>query len=888
MSTESLKNSRIVVISLLVLLTLLYVGSLWMGLKEQVSTIVAISHSAATGLLIEGQKTRSFDGKLMCSWTQFRAREYHAKSKTVFSSDDSSSKMKTCPHWAVVTTINKPSESIRRVVELTKKSRIEYEWCVVIVGDTQTPNELFTGNNESIATSSSNVVYLSTNDQEKIHHEFVQAIPYRSFARKNIGYLYAIVHGAQAIFDFDDDNVLKPDTVPYEWHQGSRQVLFRYLPQQEQDKLAKQKTPAFNPFPVMMPTENNTWPRGFPIQYVQNEEAYPDLAFGSLPSTSIGVIQSTCDGDPDVDAIYRLTRHLPFTFNNKREASTFLIPPDSYSPYNAQATVHTKQAFWGLLLPFTVTGRVTDIWRSYFTQRIMKDLHLALLYSPPMVDHIRNDHNYLADLQSEADLYYKSAALLEFLKEWNDEETFLPARIEKLAVALYEHEYIDLPDVQAMQLWLLVLRDVGYEFPALPTNSTGDDFAMSELTEQPSLRGQPFLARPLYNVDTEGQTYREYMLLNNNMGSDEAWEQWKSQLQLPTNTDTSQSTSSIAGKRITRPSSLILKIVMMTKDEWPLLKHWVVYHGELLGFENLYIIDDSSDPQCTAFLRHARDHWGVNVVFSTADLNQLAAEMSSIGELIQGSSDLMMKMDTDEFIVVNHPTGTDVKHCVDLSNCTLSPYAVRDFLEDFEYWDLSAHGQPLSALYLSLSHPNRTLCDQGRGDDVAQFPLEKVSNLEFKAVSDSRSFRGFDLGGHGGQFHQPMASWTRDRVRIGIIHVHHRCYHHEVSNSRKAVLSHHYIDASESEQEALQHLLRDYVGPQGACNITEPGQMKVAGNSYHKVLSYAKSLECPEQNKEEYYQGNKLYPMIDETSSTMVNSEFAQYMDNALLKHDWE
>lgn len=482
MPAQLLKISRIV-ISLLMLLTLLCGAPFLMGVNKQVSTIVAVSHSAATGLLVEGQKTRSFDGKLMCSRTQFRAREYQAKSNSLFPSDDSSSKVKTCPHWAVVTTINKPSESIRRVVELTKtKSRInEYQqWCVVIVGDTQTPDEAFS------ATSSSNVVYLSTNDQEKIHHEFVQAIPYRSFARKNIGYLYAIVHGAQAIFDFDDDNVLKPGIVPYEWHQGSRQELFRYLPQQEQDMLAKQITPAFNPFPVMMPTESGTWPRGFPIQYVQNEELYPDLAFGSLPSTSIGVIQSTCDGDPDVDAIYRLTRPLPFTFTNKREASKFLIPPDSYSPYNAQATVHTKQAFWGLLLPCTVTGRVADIWRSYFTQRIMKDLHLALLYSPPMVDHIRNEHNYLADLQSEADLYYKSAALLEFLKEWNDEETFLPARIEKLAVALYEHEYIDLPDVQAMQLWLLALRDVGYEFPALPTNSTSGDFAMSELTEQPS------------------------------------------------------------------------------------------------------------------------------------------------------------------------------------------------------------------------------------------------------------------------------------------------------------------------------------------------------------------------------------------------------------------
>ena len=31
-------------------------------------------------------------------------------------------------------------------------------------------------------------------------------------------------------------------------------------------------------------------------------------------------------------------------------------------PYNAQATLHAYEALWGLLLPCTVHGRVTDIW----------------------------------------------------------------------------------------------------------------------------------------------------------------------------------------------------------------------------------------------------------------------------------------------------------------------------------------------------------------------------------------------------------------------------------------------------------------------------------------------------------------------------------------------
>ena len=837
------RSFALVALSALVMVYLWTVSEIPLNPNAPSTKTILDSHNAATGLLFGGKKKRSFVGKLMCSHAQFEARDPQGPNKVLFTVLDSHKK-KNCPLWAVVTTINEPTESIRRVVELTKKKSAAQgdKWCVVIVGDTETPDESYMGGTEPLAKNS-NVVYLSASDQAKIHHDFVRTIPFRSFARKNIGYLYAIAHGAQAIFDFDDDNVLKPDTVLYSLLQGNRQELFQYFPCQESPEF---KSPAFNPFPLMKPSENGTWPRGFPIQYVQYESLAGPVAmnspsFGSLPRASVGVIQSTCDGDPDVDAIYRLTRPLPITFGNEREASKLLIPPERYSPYNAQATVHTLQAFWGLLLPLTVTGRVADIWRSYFTQRIMKDLHLVLLYSPPIVIHNRSEHNYLADLQAEDDLYHKTAALLQFLKEWTDEEKFLPARIEKLAISLYEHDYIGLPDIRAMQLWLISLKDVGYEFLLLPSTSTSN-VVLPELTEQPSLHGQPFLARPHYNVDAEGNTYREYMMSHNSFpGSKETWEQWKSQLQPLTITNTSSNIiGAILGKRITRPHSLVLKIVMMTKDEWPLLKYWTVYHGELLGFENLYIIDDSSDPRCTSFLRHARDHWGTNVIFSTADLNYLASEMSSIGEQIQGSSDLTMKLDTDEFFVVNHPDSPDNKLCVDLGNCTLSPWAVSDFLRDFEYWSTTVHGQPLSALYVSSSYPNRTLCDQGRGNDIAHFPMGDVTTTDFKAVSDSRSFRGYDLGSHSNFYHEPMSSWHRDRVRVGIIHLHHRCYYHEVSNSKKAVMGHNYINPSQTDQEVLQHLIKNYVGPQGACNISLAGMKK-------KLLAITKSIPMPSQ-----------------------------------------
>ena len=54
-----------------------------------------------------------------------------------------------------------------------------------------------------------NIIFLSAISQANLNNEFVDAMPWFSFGRKNIGYLYAIANGAKTIWDFDDDNLLK-------------------------------------------------------------------------------------------------------------------------------------------------------------------------------------------------------------------------------------------------------------------------------------------------------------------------------------------------------------------------------------------------------------------------------------------------------------------------------------------------------------------------------------------------------------------------------------------------------------------------------------------------------------------------------------------------------
>ena len=56
--------------------------------------------------------------------------------------------------------------------------------------------------------------------------------------------------------------------------------------------------------------------------------------------------------------------------------------------YNAQATLHMQATLWALMLPVTVHGRVSDIWRGYVVQRIMMLLDLRLIFSPALVKQV--------------------------------------------------------------------------------------------------------------------------------------------------------------------------------------------------------------------------------------------------------------------------------------------------------------------------------------------------------------------------------------------------------------------------------------------------------------------------------------------------------------------
>ena len=98
--------------------------------------------------------------------------------------------------FIIITSINPPTDAIRSFASWLG-------WTTVVVGDRKSPRDWH----------HENVVYLSVEDQINLAPDFAKFLPENTYTRKMMGYLFAFRHGAEAIFESDDDNIPYPNAV---------------------------------------------------------------------------------------------------------------------------------------------------------------------------------------------------------------------------------------------------------------------------------------------------------------------------------------------------------------------------------------------------------------------------------------------------------------------------------------------------------------------------------------------------------------------------------------------------------------------------------------------------------------------------------------------------
>ena len=140
---------------------------------------------------------------------------------------------------------------------------------------------------------------------------------------------------------------------------------------------------------------------------------------------------------------------------------------------------------------------------------------------------------------------------------------------------MYEHDFLEVEDVVAVREWLATLSDIGYIFPqpSYPySNRTEHEHSFAPMRVQPTLSGQPYRAVPYFNVDEHGRTYEQYVKKHGE--TKDGWSEWFS--------------SSVAfGKsehdgNHRSDNSAVVKLILMTMNEWPLIKTWVMVSLRIL------------------------------------------------------------------------------------------------------------------------------------------------------------------------------------------------------------------------------------------------------------------------------------------------------------------
>lgn len=294
--------------------------------------------------------------------------------------------------FIVTTTINFPTLATRRFAKIAE----DRGYKMVVVGDLKTPHEAYF----DLEQQYESFTYLHPDVQTELYPELSKTIGWKSIQRRNIGFVYAYNKGADIVATVDDDNI------PYDdW--GTNILVGKEVEIDLYDHLDSHSI--FDPISV---TEySHLWHRGYPIQLVPKKN---NFEYSGRVKREVLVQADFWDGDPDIDAICRLSFKPVVKFKPFQSFGCFGV-----APFNSQNTFIARKALPKYsVLPHI--GRMDDIWASYILQHYFPQ---SVIYSSASVYQARNEQDLVTNLENEV-LGYRQT--LDLVSDLDNYQTFLP------------------------------------------------------------------------------------------------------------------------------------------------------------------------------------------------------------------------------------------------------------------------------------------------------------------------------------------------------------------------------------------------------------------------------------------------------------------------------
>jgi len=302
--------------------------------------------------------------------------------------------------FIITTTINAPTKATRKFCEIAERDN----WIFIVVGDTKTPHEEY--------KNLPYCHYIHPDKQAELYPELSEIIGWKTIQRRNIGFVYAYEHGAEIVATIDDDNI------PYDnWGTDL------YIGKEVEVDYWTSEMDVFDPLSVT--NYPNLWHRGYPIDYLQKRDRITYL--GKKKVTPL-IQADLWDGDPDIDAMCRLTFKPMCKFN--------IIGPyasDKPSPFNSQNTfIHRNALKHYAVWPYV--GRMDDIWGGYHTQKMIGSD--KLIYNRASVYQDRNVQDLITNLEKEIIGYRYT---LHETQEYYMDTNHRPEETEKFLEIYFKH-----------------------------------------------------------------------------------------------------------------------------------------------------------------------------------------------------------------------------------------------------------------------------------------------------------------------------------------------------------------------------------------------------------------------------------------------------------------
>lgn len=279
--------------------------------------------------------------------------------------------------------------------------------------------------------------FYSLGDQLNSDFKIAKILPFNHYSRKNIGYLYSILEKAELVFDTDDDN--NPNT---NWKLPPTDRIFSSI---------IDKKGFFNVYRYF--SDEFIWPRGLPLDQVDTFERTTKLN----KEIEFGTIQSLVDGDPDVDAIHRMLFKKQFYFKHR---APLAMDAGVYVPFNSQSTIWINEMLPYAYLPSTVSFRFTDILRGYIAQRCFWEHGKRLVFSSPIVNQLRNEHDLLDDFKDEIPCHLNVRTVVELLDNLSLSNDF-ENNLIKIYTCLSHIQVVKSDELKILRAWL---DDINFVF----------------------------------------------------------------------------------------------------------------------------------------------------------------------------------------------------------------------------------------------------------------------------------------------------------------------------------------------------------------------------------------------------------------------------------------